>query len=70
MKNFITLAASLFLFCLATTAQTYNNYTKEYVLVSQTEAKIEASRTHRMLLSDYQPSGIYVRRGETISRSG
>ncbi len=66
MKNLVIIFASLFLFCAATNAQTYNNYTKEYTLVSQTEAGIEADRTHRMVLCDYQPSGLYVRRGERI----
>lgn len=58
--------ALLFIFCAATNAQTYNNYTKEYTLVSQTEAQTEADRTHRMVLCDFQPSGLYVRRGERI----
>ncbi len=48
-------------------AQEYNNKTKEYVLVSQTEANTEASRTHRMVLCDYQPTGLYVRKGERIT---
>ncbi len=52
--------------CLTANAQTYNNYTKEYVLVSQTEGRIEARRTQRMILCDYQPSGLYVKRGERI----
>lgn len=66
MKRIVVLLASLFVFCIAVNAQTYNNYTKEYTLVSQTEAGIEADRTHRMILCDYQPSGLYVRRGERI----
>lgn len=51
----------------AVTAQTYNNYRKEYVLKSMTDGQIEADRTHRMILSDYQPSGLYVRKGEKIT---
>ncbi|MBK7393327.1 MAG: hypothetical protein IPI64_08505 [Chloracidobacterium sp.] len=66
MNKALVLAATLFICCLAVNAQTYNNYTKEYTLVSQTEAGIEADRTHRMILCDYQPSGLYVRRGERI----
>ncbi len=66
MKKIVVILVSLFVFCIAINAQTYNNYTKEYVLVSQTEAGIEADRTHRALLCDYQPSGLYVRRGERI----
>lgn len=32
-----------------------------------TDGNIEANRTHRMILCDYQPSGLYVRRGEKIT---
>ncbi len=53
--------------CITASAQEFNNKTKEYVLVSQTEAKTETSRTHRRILCDYQPSGLYVRRGEKFS---
>ena len=56
-------------FCLAAAGQSYNNYTKEYTLVSQTEGQTEAERTHRMVLCDYQPSGLYVKRGERITFS-
>lgn len=45
----------------------YNSVKKEYVLQSVTEARIEADRTHRMILCDYQPAGVYVKRGEKIS---
>ncbi len=48
-------------------AQEFNNKAKEYVLVSQTEARTETSRTHRSVLCDYQPSGLFVRRGERFS---
>lgn len=48
-------------------AQEFNNKTKEYVLVSQTEAKTETVRTHRRVLCDYQPSGLWVRRGERFT---
>ena len=57
----------IFIFCLAVNAQTYNNYQKEYVLTSLTEGRIEASRTQRMILCDYQPSGLYVKKGERIT---
>lgn len=67
MKYLSALATSLFLFCLSTNAQSYNNHQKEYELVSQTEANIEVTRTHRRILCDYQPSGLYVRKGEKIS---
>lgn len=52
----------------ANTAATYilNNKDKEYVLTSLTEGKIETDRTHRMILCDYQPSGLYVKEGERI----
>ncbi len=55
------------LFCLGINAQTYNNYQKEYVLKSVTDGQIEAKRTHRMILCDYQPSGLYVKKGEQIT---
>lgn len=32
-----------------------------------TEARTEAKRTHRMILCDYQPSGLYVKKGEKIT---
>lgn len=31
-----------------------------------TEGRTEADRTHRMVLCDYQPSGLYVRKGERV----
>ncbi|MEQ1923323.1 MAG: M60 family metallopeptidase [Pyrinomonadaceae bacterium] len=62
-----TLVAFVFVFCTAINAQVYNNYTKDYTLISQTEAAIEADRTHRMVLCDYQPSGLYVKKGERIT---
>ena len=55
------------LFCLAINAQTYDNRQKEYSLVSMTEGNIEAKRTHRRVLCDYQPSGLYVKKGEKIT---
>ncbi len=55
------------IFCLAIKAQTYNNYQKQYVLKSLTDGRFEAARTHRMVLCDYQPSGLYVRKGEKIT---
>lgn len=69
MNKAFVLVATLFICCLAVNGQTYNNYTKEYTLVSQTEGQIEADRTHRMILCDYQPSGLYVKRGERITFS-
>lgn len=62
----IGLSAWLFVFCTAINAQVYNNHSKDYTLVSQTEAQTEAERTHRMVLCDNQPSGLYVKRGERI----
>ena len=67
MKSTVVLFLMILVICISTNAQDFNNYTKEYVLVSQTEARTEASRTHRMILCDYQPSGLYVRRGEKIT---
>jgi hypothetical protein len=55
------------LFCLPINAQTYDNYQKEYVLQSLTDGQIEAKRTLRMVLCDYQPSGLYIRKGEKIT---
>ncbi|MBK6749881.1 MAG: S-layer protein [Acidobacteria bacterium] len=51
---------------LSITAQTYDNYQKQYTLNSQTDGQIESDRTHRMVLCDYQPSGLYVKRGEQL----
>lgn len=65
MKNFTPLLICLF--CLAINAQTYDNRQKDYLLVSMTEGRTEAKRTHRMILCDYQPSGLYVRKGERIT---
>ena len=62
-----TLASLLIcLLCLAVKSQIYDNYQKEYALTSQTEGQIEAGRTHRTILCDYQPSGLYVKKGERI----
>ena len=69
MKKFVLLFTSLFIFCSALIAQDFNNVTKEYTFVSQTEGQIEGDRTHRMVLCDYQPSGLYVKRGERITFS-
>ena len=69
----LTLKSAIFatfligLACFATNAQTYNNYTKEYVLVSQTSADTEADRTQRTPLTDWQPSGLNVKKGERIT---
>ncbi len=69
MNKAFVLLATLFIGCVAVNAQVFNNYTKEYTLVSQTEGQIESDRTHRMVLCDYQPSGLYVRKGERIAFS-
>ncbi len=65
VKNVIT--ALLFGVCLGIQAQSYDNYQKKYSLVSLTEGQIESSRTHRMILCDYQPTGLYVKKGEEIT---
>lgn len=58
----------IFLFsAIAAFGQEFNNVTKEYTFVSQTEARTETVRTHRRVLCDYQPSGLWVRRGERFS---
>jgi hypothetical protein len=67
MKISIFATFLICLFCLAINAQNFDNYKKEYVLKSMTDGNIEANRTHRMILCDYQPSGLYVRRGEKIT---
>ncbi len=67
MKTITFASFLIYLFCLAINAQTFNNYQKQYVLKSMTDGQIEASRTHRMILCDYQPSGLYVRKGEKIA---
>jgi len=67
MKTLTFASLMICLFCLAITAQTYDNHQKDYLLVSMTEARTEAKRTHRMILCDYQPSGLYVRKGEKIT---
>ena len=67
MKTKIFATLLICLICLAINAQTFNNYQKEYVLKSMTDGNIEAKRTHRMILCDYQPSGLYVRKGEKIT---
>jgi Peptidase M60, enhancin and enhancin-like len=66
MSKIIFTLFLIFAFLFAANAQNYNNYQKEYVLRSVTEARIEADRTHRMLLCDYQPSGLYVKKGEKL----
>lgn len=53
--------------CVPLWAQSYDNRAKRYVLTSTTEARTEADRTHRMALCDYQPSGLYVTRGERFT---
>lgn len=55
--------------CLSVTAQTYNNYQKQYTLISQTDGQTESDRTHRMVLCDYQPSGLFVKKGEKLGIS-
>lgn len=68
--NVMKIIFGLLLICIsgvALSAQTYNNYQKEYILTSLTEGQIESSRTHRTILCDYQPSGLYLKRGEAIN---
>lgn len=67
MKTITFASIIICLFCLAINAQTFNNYRKEYVLKSMTDGQIEASRTHRMILCDHQPSGLFIRKGEKIT---
>lgn len=67
MRSTIFLFLIMLLISTAANAQEFNNVTKEYTLVSQTEAKTETARTHRRVLCDYQPSGLWVRRGERFS---
>lgn len=67
MKTTTLTAIFVCLLALASSAQTYNNYKKEYLLTSQTNGAIEARRTHRLVLCDSQPSGLYVRKGEQLS---
>lgn len=66
MKNGLFALLFVVSVSLSITAQTYNNYQKEYTLTSQTDGQVESDRTHRMVLCDYQPSGLYVKRGETL----
>jgi hypothetical protein len=67
MKKIIFASLFVCVFLFNTNAQTYNNRQKEYVLKSLTEGHIEADRTHRTVLCDYQPSGLYVKKGEKIT---
>jgi hypothetical protein len=67
MKTKVFVSVLFCLCSLAINAQTYDNHQKEYVLTSQTDGSVEASRTHRMVLCDYQPSGLYVKRGERFT---
>jgi hypothetical protein len=63
----VLICTFLFVCTSAGAQECYNNYTKEYRLVSQTEGGIESFRTQRMILCDFQPSGLYVKRGEKVS---
>lgn len=67
MRSIVFLLLTLLFMSFEVRPQELNNYTKEYTLVSQTEGRTEADRTHRMVLCDYQPSGLYVKRGERVS---
>lgn len=69
MKSTLWTTLLLILFVSVVPAQSYDNYQKKYVLRSVTNGQIEAERTHRMVLCDYQPTGLYVRKGEKISFS-
>jgi len=67
MRKLILLTITIVTACLAASAQEFNNVKKEYTFVSQTEARTETVRTHRRVLCDYQPSGLWVRRGERFT---
>ncbi len=67
MRSRVFLIVTLLFVSIAASAQDFNNKTKEYTFVSQTEAKTETVRTHRRVLCDYQPSGLWVRRGERFT---
>jgi Peptidase M60, enhancin and enhancin-like/N-terminal domain of M60-like peptidases len=43
------------------------NASNNYTFTSLTESDFEASRTHRMKLVDFQPTGIYTRKGEVLN---
>ncbi len=67
MRSIAFLSLTLLFVCFEANAQDFDNKAKEYTLVSQTEARTEIVRTHRRVLCDYQPSGLWVRRGERFS---
>ncbi|HMT07792.1 MAG TPA: M60 family metallopeptidase [Pyrinomonadaceae bacterium] len=67
MKPLFILVTIIAIAHLGISAQDFNNVTKEYTFVSQTDAKTETTRTHRRVLCDYQPTGLWVRRGERFS---
>lgn len=51
------------------TASSYDNLGKRYQLAPLPSAAREADRTRRMRLMDYQPSGVFVKKGEAVSIS-
>ena len=67
MRSFVSLIFIIAAAFVTSSAQEFNNVTKEYTFVSQTEARTETVRTHRRVLCDYQPTGLWVRRGERFS---
>ena len=67
MKPLFILVTIIAIAHLGIRAQEFNNVTKEYTFLSQTEARTETVRTHRRVLCDYQPTGLWVRRGERFS---
>ncbi|HNU06253.1 MAG TPA: M60 family metallopeptidase [Pyrinomonadaceae bacterium] len=67
MRTLILLTLILVAASHPASAQDFNNVTKEYTFVSQTEARTETVRTHRRVLCDYQPAGLWVRRGERFT---
>lgn len=60
----VVLPLLIAILCFEIGAQEFNNYAKQYTLISQTEAGFEAERMQRMRLADHQPSGLFVRKNE------
>lgn len=52
---------------IAVGASAYDNLDKRYRIAALPPAEQEATRLRRLRLMDYQPSGVYVRKGESIS---
>ncbi len=45
----------------------YDNFNRRYHIAALPSAQSEEARLDRLRLSDYQPSGLYIRAGETLS---